>query len=91
MKIKLDAHSRLKRRYLLVRGSQKEISQAMQEYLGIWGMAKAAPLFVEAKSDTVLAVNREMLIHVKASFALSNHQIEVLRVSGTLKGLLRKT
>jgi len=92
MKVKLDPSSRLKRRYLLIKGIKKDISESMQEYLGIWGMTKTSPLFVESQGDKhILAVNREMLVHVRASFAISNHLIEVIRVSGTLRGLLRKT
>lgn len=92
MKVKLDPSSRLRRRYLLINGTEKDISDAMQQYLGIWGMTKASPLFVESHGDRqVLAINREMLIHVRAAFAVSSHPIEVIGVSGTLRGLLRKT
>ena len=91
MSLKLDPSSRLRRRYLLVEGDKNQIQEAMQDYLGILGMTKADLVFVENNGKkVVLAVNREMLVYVRASFSISNHKINVLRVSGTLKGLERK-
>lgn len=91
MSLKLDPSSRLRRRYLLVEGDKNQIEEAMQEYLGILGMTKTDLVFVEHEGrHVIIAVNREMLVHVKAAFSISNHKINVLRVSGTLKGLGRK-
>ncbi len=91
MNLKLDPSSRLRRRYLLLEGNRNEIEEAMQDYLGILGMTKADLVFVEHNGDKlIIAVNREMLIHVKAAFALSKYKISILRVSGTLKRLKRK-
>ena len=91
MILKLDPSSRLRRRYLLINGNKSEIENAMQEYLGILGMTKADPIFVEqGGKEIILAVNRDMLVHVKAAFSISKYSIDVLKVSGTLKGLKRK-
>ncbi|MBI2629725.1 hypothetical protein HYW76_01360 [Candidatus Pacearchaeota archaeon] len=72
------------RRYLLVEKgkSRKEIEEAILEYIGILGWARAAPVFVK---ENIIAVNREELDKVRASFELAG--IRVMRVSGTLKGL----
>jgi len=55
-------------------------------------MAKAGLGWIKSDRDSaIIAVNREMLEQVKASFALWPEPIEVKRVSGTLKGLKGKT
>jgi len=81
---------RANRRYLLIRGTKKEIEFAILEYIGTLGWANAAPVFVSSHDDKVIvAVNREALTDVRAAFALAREKLEVLRVSGTLKGLER--
>ena len=82
---KLPPTLRLKRRYLLVEADKKDIEKSIIEYIGILGWAKAAPLFSQNGKRCVVAVNREELVNVRAALALSN--IDILRVSGTLKGL----
>mgnify|MGYP001574128755 CR=1 FL=1 len=72
------------KRYLLIEGNigKEEIEKAILDYVGILGWAKACPVFV---SHDVLAVNREELERIKASFELAG--IRIRRISGTLKGL----
>ena len=79
------------RRYILLAGASKEqIEQTILEFIGVLGWARAAPLFVQRiGKDVVLAVERGSLDEVKAAFAASPLGIQVLRVSGTLKGLGR--
>jgi RNase P/RNase MRP subunit POP5 len=52
-------------------------------------MAKASPKLnkSEKQDSVIISINREMLNQVKASFLISPEKIEVLRVSGTIKGL----
>ena len=86
--LKQRPSARLNRRYLLVRGTRKAIEDAILEFIGILGWAKAAPFVKEASSGKfIVAVNREEIVNVRAALALSKDKIDVLRVSGTLKGL----
>ena len=79
---------RLKRRYLLIEGSRGSVEKAIMEYIGILGWAKAAPMFLPASNGMcILAINREEINNARAALALSADEIDVLRVSGTLKGL----
>lgn len=79
---------RLKRRYLLVHGERKDIEHALLEYLGLLGWSRAAPVFLAAGSrQWIIAVERKELIHVRAALGLSTSDLEIIRVSGTLRGL----
>ncbi|MEK6890979.1 MAG: hypothetical protein AABX03_02480 [Nanoarchaeota archaeon] len=80
------------KRYLLLNGnfSRKDVEDSILNFIGILGYAKAAPVFV---SNNILAVNREYVNEVRGSFALyhkDSRRIEVVKVSGTLKGLRGK-
>ena len=76
------------KRYILLKGSfsKEDAEKAILRYIGILGYSKASPTFV---SKNILAVNRSELEKVKASFSLVK-EIEIARVSGTLKGLGKK-
>lgn len=89
MGIKLKPSMREKKRYLLLEteASKAEIEQAMLDYIGILGHAKAAPAFVR---NNILAVNREDVDKIRAALALASKLIKVKRASGTLKGLRDK-
>lgn len=79
---------RANRRYLLIRGTKTDVEGAILEYIGVLGWANAAPVFVPSHEDKVIvAVNREALTNVRAALALAKDELDVLRVSGTLKGL----
>lgn len=87
---KLNPALREKKRYILLRGKnlKENIEKSILDYIGILGMAKASPKIISSENDSaILSINREMLNHVKASFAISPEKIEVMRVSGTIKGL----
>lgn len=88
MKLKIKPSAKIKRRYLLIEGSKKDIEKTILDYIGILGWAKAAPLFVKSKGNkSLLAIDRKEIDSVRAAFALSDKKISVLKVSGTLKGL----
>ncbi|MBS3073063.1 hypothetical protein J4477_04475 [Candidatus Pacearchaeota archaeon] len=76
------------KRYILLNGnfSKEDAEKAILRYIGILGYSKASPVFV---SKNILSVNRNELEKVKASFALVK-EIEIARVSGTLKGLKKR-
>lgn len=83
---KLKPSQREKKRYLLLesKAGRKEIENAVLDFLGVLGYAKTGLMFV--KSD-VIAVNREEVDKVRAALCLSDRNIKVKRVSGSLKGL----
>lgn len=89
MKLKLKSSARIKNRYLLLKAiSKQEIEKAILEYIGTLGWAKASPVFVDIKKNKIiLSINRESINEIRAAFELSNSNIKVLKVSGTLKGL----
>lgn len=92
MTLKLQSSTRTKHRYLLIEAASKAaIEQAILDGIGVFGWAKAAPLFVSGNTSLnnrfILAVARESLNEIRAAFELSQEKIKVLRVSGTLKGL----
>lgn len=76
---------REKKRYLKLAGSfsKADVEKAIKEYVGILGYAKASPMWISSK---VLSINRGEINNIRASFSLVKN-IEVMRVSGTLKGL----
>ena len=92
MKLKLNPSARIKRRYLLVSGIEREeIEKVLLDYLGALGWAKASPIFVSSEKEGIIfAVSRKEVYNVRAAFEMSKRGIRVLRVSGTLKGLERK-
>ena len=88
MKLKLKSSARIKRHYLLLNSSsKKEVEQAILDYIGILGWAKAAPIFLENKNNIILSIDRKEMNNVRAALELSNSDIKVSRVSGTLEGL----
>jgi len=84
----IPSTARLNRRYLLVKASRTHVEAALMEYLGVFGWSRAAPVFLPADNGKcILAVERKELVHARAALALAKEDIDVLRVSGTLKGL----
>lgn len=81
---------REKKRYLLLKGTNliENVEKTILDYIGILGMAKAGLEWIKKdNTEAIIAVNRQSLNHVRASFALADTQIQTIRVSGTLKGL----
>ena len=70
------------KRYLKIKG--KNIEKAIFDFLGVLGMSKVGLSFVK---PNIISVNREMVDKVRASFCVSKDNIEVLKVSGSLKNL----
>lgn len=77
------------KRYLLIEGKdlKKNIEMSILEFSGTLGFSKCGLSFVKSN---IISVNRKAVDLVKASFAVFPEKIEVLKVSGTLKGLSRK-
>ncbi len=80
--------SRIKRRYLLVKGKREDVERALLDYVGLLGWSRAAPLFLPMNNGhCICAVDRKELVHVRAALALATETLDVVRVSGTLDGL----
>ncbi len=91
MKALIPSHKENKR-YLLVKGKdlKKNIEKSILEFTGILGLSKTGLSFIKSDSknnSAVICINRESVDNVKASFVVFPEKIEVLKVSGTLKGL----
>ncbi len=89
MKALKPAH-RENKRYLLVRGKdiKKNVNYSIKDFIGVLGLSKAALSWIEDKGNSgIICINRESLEHVRASFAVWPEKIEVVKVSGTVKGL----
>ena len=78
------------KRYLLLKGEnlRKNVKKAILEGVGVLGLSKAGFSWIKSgDSSAIIAVNREALNEVRASFAIFPEKISVERVSGTLKKL----
>ena len=75
-----------RKRYLLLKGKnlKQNVEKSIKEFIGTLGLSQASPKFIK---DNILCINRKSLDHVKASFAVWPEKIEVIKISGTLKGL----
>lgn len=94
MKALIPSHKENKR-YLLVSGKNLEenIEKAILDFAGVLGMSKCGLDFVKddsRKNSAIISINRKAVDLARASFVVFPEKIEVLRVSGTLKGLGRK-
>ncbi len=90
MKLLKPSH-REKKRYLLIKGknaNKENIDNAILEFIGILGYAEASPQVVkQSKNQIVLAVNTKSLNKIRASFMMSNKDLNIVKVSGTIKKL----
>jgi RNase P/RNase MRP subunit POP5 len=89
MKPLIPSHKENKR-YLLVKGTnlKENIEKAILEFSGALGMKKCGLSFIKVGGDSgIISINREAVDLVRASLAVFPEKMEVLRVSGTLKGL----
>jgi RNase P/RNase MRP subunit POP5 len=91
MKPLIPSHKENKR-YLIVKGRElkENIEKAILEFSGTKGMSKCGLSFISSDSNNnfaIICVNRESVDLVRASLAVFPEKMEILRVSGTLKGL----
>jgi len=88
MKSLIPSHKENKR-YLLLRGKdlKKNVEKAILEFVGVLGLSKCGLSWI--KND-IICVNREAVDSVRASLVVFPEKIEVLKVSGTLRGLGNK-
>jgi len=87
----LKPSHREKKRYLLIKGknaNKKNIEEAVLEFVGVLGYAAACLQFVSlGRGRVVLCINRGMLEKVRTSFLMSGKDIQVVKVSGSVKKL----
>lgn len=87
----LKPSHREKKRYLLIKGKhadKKNIEEAILEFIGVLGYAESSPQIIKSSDGRViLAVNRNSLNKVRAAFLMSEKNLEIVRVSGSLKKL----
>ena len=73
----LKPSMRESKRYLLLNGKVEDAEKAIKDFVGALGMKKASPKFIKkGKNEGILAVNREALNHVRASFAVWPEKID---------------
>jgi RNase P/RNase MRP subunit POP5 len=78
------------KRYLLVRGKNldKNIEQAILDFTGVLGMSKTGFSFIKKEDNSaIISISREAVDSVRASLTVWPEKIEVVKVSGTLRGL----
>ena len=83
------------KRYLLISGKnvKENVEKAILDFIGVLGLSKCGLSFISHDSGSgkaVISINREMVDKVRASICVFQEKMEVLRVSGTLKGLKGK-
>jgi RNase P/RNase MRP subunit POP5 len=87
----LKPSHREKKRYLLVKGkdvNKKNIEEAILEFIGVLGFAEASPMFLKIeKTRIIMAINHNALDKVRASFLLSKKDLQIIKVSGSVKNL----
>jgi RNase P/RNase MRP subunit POP5 len=87
----LKPSMREKKRYLLVRGSVKDIEKAILEGVGVIGDSKTGLKRIKSeKNSAIISVNRQAVDSVRACFAIWPGKLRVEKVSGTLRGLRGK-
>lgn len=89
MKALIPSHKENKR-YLFIRGKnlKKDVPRLIKEFIGVLGMAETSPRWISVDSkEGILSINRKMLDKVRASLAVSEKKIEIVKVGGTLASL----
>lgn len=84
----LKPSHRENKRYLLIKGKdsdKKTIEEVILEFVGVLGYAEASPKIIKSENGkVVLAVNRESLNKIRASFLMSNKDLRIEKVSGSV-------
>lgn len=77
-----------RKRYLLIKGknaNREDVEKVILEFIGVLGFAEANPKVIKQNSQSmILSVNRESLDKIRASFSVSDKDLEITRVSGAI-------
>jgi RNase P/RNase MRP subunit POP5 len=93
-RLKLKPSARDKRRYFLVKAPSKDIEKVILKYVGVFGLAKSAYVQVDVSQDPRWDLDKGLIVgsclvgslnEIRAALGLE--RIDILKVSGTLKGL----
>ena len=89
MKLLKPSH-REKKRYLFLTGkdvTKENIDNCILEFIGVLGYAEASPKLLKNEKGLILAVNRKSIDKIRTSFLMSEKDIKIAKVSGTIKKL----
>ena len=92
MKLLKPSH-REKKRYILIKGKdadRKNIEETILEFIGVLGFAQSSPQFLKGSKGIILVVNRNSVDKIRASFLMSEKDLKITQVSGTIKKLKQK-
>ena len=88
------------KRYLLISSGklngkklQEVVEKSILDFVGVLGMSKTGLGWIKAEKDlggkVVACINREAVNSFRASIVVSEIKMQVEKVSGTLKGLMK--
>ena len=84
----LKPSHREKKRYLLISGKdsdKKVIEEVILEFIGVLGYAEASPKFIKnSQGKIILAVNRNFVDKIRTCFLMSEKDLQIIRVSGSV-------
>jgi len=87
----LKPSHREKKRYLLIKGkdvNKKAIEETILEFIGVLGWAETNPQILKSnKNSVILVINRKSLDKIRTSFVMSNKDLQIIKVSGSIKNL----
>ena len=87
----LKPSHREKKRYLLIGGkdaNSKTIDKEILRFIGILGYAKASPMIIKKiGKKIIMSVNRKEIDKIKASFAVSEKDLKIEKISGMINNL----
>ena len=90
MKLLKPSH-REKKRYLLIKGKdadKKNIDEIILEFIGVLGYAECSPQIInKSEGKVILSINRKSLDKIRSSFLLSQKDLKIIKVSGSIKNL----
>lgn len=89
----LKPSARENKRYLLISGKnlRENVEKAILDFIGVLGLSGCGLSFISCDGGkAIVCVNREAVDKVRAGLCVFPEKMEVLRVSGTLKGLKGK-
>ena len=89
MKLLKPSH-RENKRYLFIKGkdaNKETIDNCILEFVGVLGYAEASPKLLKNKKGLILAVNYKSVDKIRTCFLMSEKDIKIERVSGTIKKL----
>jgi RNase P/RNase MRP subunit POP5 len=88
-KIKLMPSLKEKKHYLVFKGEKRAAENALFEFLGVLGMAKANPQIIDIKGDKgIIMFNRDFTDEIRAALAFA--RIHTLGISGTINKTKQK-